>query len=236
MLENIIKFAVTSDVHAPKYLNLFAKSLARIKNIDFFLFGGDMIFKGDIKQYDKIIDLIRRRFDCPIIGVFGNEEFDELREKIKQEYSEISFLMEESKILKINGVSIGFIGTTGSLDELTWWQSKNKPENVEIFKNRIKKVDKLFQNLRANVRILLSHYAVSYKTMRGETIFAYPQLGSREYEQIILKYQPKFVFHGHAHRGLSHVTLRKTIIFNVAMPLLKKIKVINLKTKMKNTK
>lgn len=231
MTENVIRFAITSDVHAPRYLNLFAKSLAKIRDIDFFLFGGDMILKGDIKQYDRILDIVRRRFDCPIIGVFGNEEYDDLREKIKEKYSEITFLMEDTKILNINGISIGIIGTTGSLDELTWWQSKNKPENVEIFKNRIIKVDELFQSLKSKLRILLSHYAVSYKMMKGETIFSYPQLGSKYYEPIILKHGPKFVFHGHAHKGFFHTKMSRTHIFNVAMPLLKRIKVISYKIK-----
>ncbi len=229
MKEIQIKFAATSDIHAPKYLNVFAKSLARINNLDFFLIGGDMILKGEIKQYDKILELVTRKFDCPILAVFGNEEYEDLHDQIRTRYSSIEFLDDEVKILNVKGINIGIVGTTGSLDELTWWQAKNRPENLQIYKHRIEKIDKLLSELQTEVKILLSHYALTYETMKGERTFSYPQLGSKHYEGIIKKYDLKYAFHGHVHKGLSQIKLGNTNVFNISIPKSKRIKVINLK-------
>ena len=229
MKEMEIKFAVTSDVHSPKYFNFFAKSLAKINTLDFFLFVGDMILKGDIKQYDKILGLVRNKFECPIIAVFGNEEYDDLHEEIKNRYPDIDFLNDEIRVLTINNAKIGIVGTTGSLDKLTWWQAKNRPENVVLYKQRIEKIDDLLSNLKMKVKILMSHYALTYETMKGESVSSHPQLGSKHYVEVIKKHGLKFAFHGHVHRGLPHVRIGNTSIFNVSIPKLKKIKVINLK-------
>ena len=229
MKEIQIKFAVTSDVHSPKYLSLFEKSMAEIDDLDLFLFVGDMILKGDIKQYDKILNIVRNGFEGPIFAVFGNEEYDDLHQKIREKYSEIDFLDDEKRIIKIKGIDIGIVGTTGSLDELTWWQSKNRPKNVEIYNKRIEKIDELISQLHARIKIFMSHYALTYESMKGENLSSYPQLGSKRYEDIIRKYELDYVFHGHVHRGLSSIKLGNTSIFNVSIPKFKKIKVIDSK-------
>jgi len=76
-------------------------------------------------------------------------------------------------------------------------------------------------------RILLMHYAPSYRTLEGENPNFYASNGSRAYENILLKQRPNLVLHGHSHRGKKMAWLETVPIFNVSFPLNKEIVIIN---------
>jgi predicted phosphodiesterase len=56
----MIQVACVSDVHAPKNFEVFKEALKKLeeKEIDLFLFGGDMIYKGKIDEIQKILALL----------------------------------------------------------------------------------------------------------------------------------------------------------------------------------
>ncbi len=231
----MIRVACVSDVHSPKYLDLFKNVMRKIEtdSIDLFLLGGDMVYKGKVEELNKIISIIEDSgILFPIYACFGNEEFDNLYDDLREiGKNKIVFLEDELISIQKIGKNIGIIGTKGSLAEPTWWQAKNIPEIRTIYKDRIKKIEELAMQLDNDIRILLLHYAPTYLTVIGESKQSYPQVGDPAFERIILN--PKFrftaVFHGHSHKGRIFTLLKNRVpIYNVALPLRRKITIVDL--------
>lgn len=220
--------AATGDVHSPRYYEDFVRAIDNLRvKPDLFLIVGDMIERGDLKEFEKINNVLFGKISCPIVSCFGNNEYQELREKIKTSYKEIKFLDDESIILKIKDVSVGIIGTTGSLDSPTLWQRKNVPNIEKIYEERVSFVDRHLQRIFADFKILLIHYSPTYKTLEGENPHFYPNLGSQKYEKVIIERKPSIVVHGHSHRGVKQTWIDKVPIFNVAFPLNKNVVLID---------
>ncbi|MFX1293962.1 MAG: metallophosphoesterase [Promethearchaeota archaeon] len=239
----MVRVACVSDVHSPKYLDLFKGALKKIEeiSIDLFLFAGDMIYKGKVDELNELIVILEKsEIKFPIYSCFGNEEFDKLYDKIREiGKNKIIFLEDELVTFQKKGKSIGIIGTKGSLAEPTWWQARNIPNIRKLYRNKIKKIEQLTTQFNTDLRILLFHYAPTYLTVVGEPERSYPQMGTPAYEKIILNknFKIDIVFHGHAHRGRKFALLNNRIpIHNVAIPLTKKITIIDLpKTPMRGS-
>lgn len=220
--------AATGDVHSPRYFEDFVRSVDSIGiRPDLLLMVGDMINRGVLEEFEKIYNTLFGKFSCPMVSCFGNNEFGELRGTLKKNYGDIKFLDDESVVLTIGGMSIGIVGTTGSLDSPTPWQRKNVPNIETIYRERVDFVDKLLQNIKADLRILLIHYSPTYKTLEGETQMFYPGLGSQMYERVIIERKPDLVVHGHSHRGTRLAWLDTIPVFNVSLPLNRHIVIIN---------
>lgn len=71
--------------------------------------------------------------------------------------------------------------------------------------------------------ILLTHYAPTYVTLRGETQRAYTQMGSKRVEELLKNHSPLLAVHGHAHRGIRKGRVGITQVYNVALPLNRQI-------------
>jgi len=226
--------AASSDIHSPKLFDVFLRSVDSLQvQPDLFLLAGDVIDKGKVEEYEKISNVFFGRIKCPIVACFGNEEYMELRDEIRKKVNEIKFLDDESIILEINGTSVGIVGSSGSLDRPTRWQRKNIPNIQEIYENRVKKVDELLSKLKADFKILMVHYAPTYKILEGENPIIYPELGCRRFEKVILERKPDLVITGHSHKGKKEVWLDTVPIINVALPLRNEIVVIDTEKNLK---
>lgn len=210
------------DVHYPRYKELFESTLKNAKNMDLLLLAGDMVDTGLYKNYPFVVELIKKYLECPIIACFGNTEFQ--KQKIKDGNPEVKFLDDESFVFN----NIGIVGTKGSLDRPTWWQAKNIPNIREIYSERVNKIEKLLNDLNTSKKILLIHYSPTYKTLGGENIKAYPELGCRKYEDVIKKTKPNIVIHAHAHGGSKFAEINSSKTYNVSLPLRKEITTIEI--------
>ncbi|MDI6798609.1 MAG: metallophosphoesterase [Candidatus Aenigmarchaeota archaeon] len=220
--------AATGDVHSPQYFEDFVKAVDTLKaRPDLFLMVGDMINRGAVEEFEKVYNVLFGKITCPIVSCFGNNEFQELRETIRKRYPDIKFLDDESLILRVGNTSVGIIGTTGSLDSPTPWQRRNVPDIERIYQDRISFVDRHLQRIIADFKILLVHYAPTYKTLEGENPRFYAGLGSQRYEPVIIERKPSLVLHGHSHKGTKVAWVDTVPIFNVALPLNREIVVID---------
>ena len=140
---------------------------------------------------------------------------------------DIKFLDDEYTVLKINRKSVGIIGTLGSLDTPTRWQRTHIPNIESIYKNRITLIRNMLRNLEADFKILLIHYAPTYKILKGENPVFYPNLGCKEFEEVLVEQKPDLVITGHTHNGSKQVWVDKVPVFNAALPLNKQIVVID---------
>jgi len=207
----------------------FWDMIKKIKEPDLFLFAGDIYEYRAPEIYALILDFIKmRKWKCPIVAVFGNREFDEDIDEIKKTCKKrITFLEDESTILKINNRKVGIVGTRGSLGIPTWWQFKNIPDIKKTYDERREKVRDLLKKLKSDIKILLMHYAPTYKTLKGEDTRIFDALGSKKYEKVIKETKPTFVVHGHAHYGIPLAFIGSIPVFNVCFTINRKIVKIN---------
>ncbi|MHA1277540.1 MAG: metallophosphoesterase family protein [Candidatus Helarchaeota archaeon] len=231
----MIRVACVSDVHSPRFLELFRKELHKLNtsSIDLFLFAGDMIYKGKVEELNNIIAALEEvSVKFPVYSCFGNEEYNNLHDELRRiGKTKFQFLNDEVILIERKNKTIGIIGTKGSLAQPTWWQSRNLLNIRETYKRRIKKIKDLLENLTGDIRILLFHYAPTYLTVVGEPKRSYPQMGTNSFEKILINknYKIDAVFHGHAHKGRKFALIKNRIpVYNVAFPLRKKILIIEL--------
>lgn len=206
--------AAVGDVHGTMYLNDFKRSLSSMPEVDLFLLAGDIARRNTLSEFDKVVGLI----DSPMIGVFGNEEWE--TEKYSSAHPEITFLSEEAVVFK--GTRI--VGSTGALDMPTQWQAQNVPGISSVFSSRISKLNSL---LNKNA-VLLTHYAPTYLTLVGEGPDLFPRLGSEALEKVILEKKPRLVLHAHAHMGSPSAMLDGVPIRNVSFPVNRGITVVQI--------
>ena len=206
-------------------LEPFWDILKKAKKPDLFLLAGDIYEYRSPEIYGLILDFLKlRKWKCPIIAVFGNREFDEDIDDIKKVCKKrITFLEDESIELKIKNEKVGIVGTRGSLDVPTWWQWKNIPGIKKKYKDRIEKIKDLLNNLKTDIKILLTHYSPTYKTLKGEDPDIYNVLGSKKLEKILKETKTTFAVHGHAHYGIPLAFVDSIPVFNVAFTVNRKI-------------
>lgn len=223
--------ASTSDIHSPKNFEFFVKCVENLRvdlKPDIFLIAGDVVDRGNVAEYTKVYNTLFGKIQCPIVACFGNSEYGpEQTNQIKKNNPDIKFLEDESIVLEINNKKIGIVGTKGSLDRPTLWQSKNIPGIAEQYKKRIQFVNGLLSGLNVDFKILLIHYAPTYKILEGENPWSYSEMGSNEFEKVILEQKPDLVICGHSHRGKKQVWIDTIPVFNVGLMLNEGIVVID---------
>jgi Icc-related predicted phosphoesterase len=203
----------------------FFEASKNAKNPDLLLLAGDIYEFRNPEIYGLLIDLFKlKKWDCPIFAVIGNREFDEDMDEVRKICRKrIIFLDDEGVQLKIAGKRVGIVGSRGALDSPTWWQSTHVPNIMKAYSDRIKKCQTLLENLDVDVKILLSHYAPTYKTLVGESKSIYSGLGSRKFEEVLTKAKVSFAVHGHAHYGIPMAFVDSVPVFNVAFEINRKI-------------
>jgi len=206
-------------------LEPFWEIIRKVKEPDILLLGGDIYEYRSPEIYGLFLDFIKlRKWECPIIAVFGNREFDEDVDDIKKICKKrITFLDDESFKIKIKNEKVGIVGTRGSLDIPTWWQWKNVSGIKKTYKERVELIRNLLNNLETDIKILLSHYSPTYKTLKGEDPRIFGGLGSEKYEKVLVDTKTTFAVHGHAEYGTPLAFVDSIPIFNVSFNINKKI-------------
>ncbi len=191
-----------------------------------------MVNRGNSRAIIPLLEKLKlQKIACPIVSCFGNDEYDSIKDTLRAATNEvITFLEDELKAFTIKGKQITVIGSRGVLDQPTYWQARNIEGVRETYTKRVETLDRLLTEAKSisPYTILLTHYAPSFVTLKGETQRAYPQMGSTRVEQLLVKHAPKVAIHGHAHRGLRKAKLDNVRIFNVALPLNRQVAIIKM--------
>lgn len=200
-----MRILAVGDIHGDKYLDGFKARLEGQNEVDLVLLAGDITERNDIDAFRRVLEVVERFSDAPILAVFGNEEWSESHEDYRRTFP-ITFLHDEALTLRIANRELRIVGSIGSLDTPTWWQRTNLPNIYREYAQRIKVLDSLLDS--NEFRILLTHYAPTYRTLVGEGEGYWDQLGSRRLENVVLRRRPELVIHGHAHKGSPYAELR----------------------------
>ena len=225
-----MRLAAVADVHSPKYLELFREALVKVGEPDLFLLVGDLVLKNDFSQLSSVISAIREVYRGEIIACFGNEEFEQDRERYLT--AEITWLEDESKTVEVNGLKLGIVGSRGSLDRPTFWQRTHVKGIWQLYKKRVGIIDSLLAGLRADIKVVMTHYAPTYETLFGESERAMPEMACKRLKQVIERGQPDIWFHGHGHRAtVLDAQFGKTSVINVSLPAREEIVFLDLPRK-----
>ena len=231
----IVRLCAVGDIHGGRYFSIFRESLKSIVGLkpDAIVFAGDMVDEGKVDDLEPIVREVKSKFpNTPIIAVFGNEEYHELEPEFIKRYPEITWLNDTPALFIMNGIKVGFVGTRGALDKLTYWQKKHKPELEFVYRNRPKVIKSLILELRkyADVVVLISHYAPTFLTVKGEPEKIYPFMGSRDMERMIKEVRPDIVIHAHAHNArIVEGVLEGVKVYNVSLPARRGVTLIEVK-------
>ncbi len=220
------------DAHGHKYLDSVKDLSRELSDVDLILLAGDIAEANQESEFEYVMGEIRKGSKAPIVGVFGNDEWEQSREEYRKKFP-ITFLDDEATTVSVDGTRIKIVGSTGSLDRPTWWQRTNVPNIWRKYKERVNKITGLLHRGDAEMLILLMHYAPTYLTLEGERERAFPEMGCKLFEPVLLKTKPDLVIHAHAHDGKRKAILREpqrslddfkaqvqeVPIYNVSLPL-----------------
>ncbi len=228
----LMMIGAMGDAHGGKYFQ--ETMVEQLKGVDLLLLAGDIADSNDLESFDRVWRQLRSSFHGTIVAVFGNDEYEQDRAEYRARFDAV-FLDDEVTDLTVDGVKVRIVGTTGPLDRPTWWQRTHIPNIWSKYGDRVTRLDALLDRGGADLLVLLSHYAPTYLTLEGERPKAFPEMGSKAMEKVLLDRGPDLVVHAHAHNGSRHALLkekqtkldgptgRAVPIWNASLPLGKEI-------------
>ncbi|MGC9210481.1 MAG: metallophosphoesterase family protein [Acidilobus sp.] len=219
-MEGVLILA-TSDIHSPEYLAQYVKSLSNVKGSPcLFLFAGDIVDRGQVDAARPVFEAAQR-LGGRLVATFGNDEYQEVWDRMRAQYPQVDWVVDDLKVYDCGDSSIAVVGTPGSLDSPTKWQRAHVPGIERVYEERVRRVRELLIKAKseADVVILLSHYGLARANLRGEDPKAYPFLYSSKMEKVVREVKPTAAVHGHAHNGQPFSSVDGVPVYNVAFPL-----------------
>jgi Icc-related predicted phosphoesterase len=134
----------------------------------------------------------------------------------------------DATVLDIAGLRVGVAGTKGFGGGFPGACASDfgEPEMRDFVRHTKQLAGALataLQELEADMRIALLHYAPVEGTLQGEHLEIYPFLGSYLLAEAVDTAGADFAVHGHAHHGTERgVTPLGTPVRNVAQPVLRR--------------
>lgn len=221
-----LRIAAVGDIHfesdrAGTMRDLFADIH---RNADVLALCGDLTTHGRPEQMKAFANEIAG-VQVPIVAVLGNHDYEAGEEE------ECTAILCDAGVKVLDGTNttiegVGFAGTKGfaggfGRGALGPFGEGLIKEFVNAAVDEALKLERALQQLRAETRIVLLHYAPIQDTVEGEPEFIFPFLGSSRLLQPIDTLGATAVFHGHAHHGAPHADTPAGIpVYNVALPLL----------------
>ncbi len=218
-----------SDTHSPHHVGEVVAKLERScreETPDLVLFAGDLVDRGRWDKARLVNDALERVLgecgDPPLLGVFGNDDWEIVLDKIRAETPRFTWLEDRVEQLSVSGWSVRVWGSTGILDRPTKWQRENIPDIHERYERRLRMLDDFLSRPKAagELYVVLTHYPPTYKTLEGEPRFAWPEMGSLRAENSIRAHGTlDLALHGHAHKSRRlEARVGKAVIVNAAFP------------------
>ncbi len=223
-MASTVRLLAFGDVHGMQYLSVLRASLKSIppEVPHAILMAGDVIDRGDVSGMGLVLREVTARFrDVPIVSVFGNDEYHEVEDRLVKEFGYVIWLNDSVTVLRLGEVTVGIVGSRGALDKLTHWQRRNMPQLETVYRRRIVVLRRLIEEVSrvSDLTILLTHYAPTYQTIRGEPEKIYPYMGCGRLEEVLKEARPDLAVHAHAHNAtVTEAAVGLTKVYNVSLP------------------
>jgi Icc-related predicted phosphoesterase len=221
-----MRVAATADLHfTPQNYDRIREGMQRVRDeADLLVIAGDLTNYGKPEEMTSLLNaLVRLRI--PIVAVLGNHDYDNGLE------AELIKMMTAEGIKILDGSSyerdgVGFAGAKGfyggyGRGALTAFGEPEVKAFVQAGLNEAMKLEKALSQLRAEKRVVVTHYSPIRETVEGEPPEIFPFLGSSRFGEVIDRFGAALAIHGHAHHGrLEGHTTGGIPVYNVALSLL----------------
>ncbi|MEK6851450.1 MAG: metallophosphoesterase, partial [Candidatus Thermoplasmatota archaeon] len=81
-----MRLAAVGDIHGREFLAPFRDALAAVEGADLFLLAGDLTDHNRIEEFGDVVAAVKARVSCPIVCIFGNNEYAADHGKYRQAY------------------------------------------------------------------------------------------------------------------------------------------------------
>lgn len=225
-----VRIAAMSDIHVGKTgQGALASVFAQVsERSDVLVMCGDLTDYGLPEEARVLARDIATALRVPCVTVLGNHDYEAGKaDDVRQILTDAGVTVLDGDSCEIQGVGFagvkGFCGGFGRGALGPWGE-----EIIKIFVreavNEAFKLESALARLRGPHRVALLHYSPVRSTVEGEPLEIFPYLGSSRLEEPLARYPVTAVIHGHAHNGtLEGCTASGIPVYNVAMPLLKKL-------------
>jgi Icc-related predicted phosphoesterase len=226
----LIRIAAVGDVHVGRDVRGFEPGqLERLhESADLLLIAGDLTQHGHAAEAALLAGELRAA-SVPVAAVLGNHDYhhgEQARIRVELERTGVHVLECESALFEIAGVRVGVAGAKGFGGgfEGACASEFGEPEMKDFVRHSRLIAEMLattLLELKADVKLALTHYSPARGTLRGEPLELYPFLGSYFLGEAVDSAGCAAAFHGHAHSGSERaVTAAGVPVRNVARPVI----------------
>lgn len=225
-----IRIAAVGDLHCPRTSEEDLRALFQglPEQADVLLLCGDLVDYGKPEEARQLVSHVGAARGMPILAVLGNHEFEcGQQAEVAKIFGGHGVTVLDGTAVEIHGIGFagvkGFCGGFGERALQPWGEAILKQFARESVEEALK-LESALAKLRTPARVVLTHYAPILQTVVGEPAEIIPFLGSSRLEEPLNRYGVTAVCHGHAHHGtLEGRTLAGIPVYNVAMPLLRRL-------------
>jgi len=224
----VVRIGAMADLHCSKdsqgQLEPLLMKAASL--VDVLLLGGDLTDYG-LPEEAQLLARALSGVKVPLVAVLGNHDYESGKQaEVRQVLAEAGIKMLDGDALEILGVGIaggkGFGGGFGRGTLGPWGEDAVKRFVHEAVDEALK-LESALARLRTAQRVALLHYAPIEATVEGEPREIYPFLGCGRLAEPLTRYPVAAVFHGHAHRGSPEGKIGAIPVYNVSLPLLRRL-------------
>jgi len=222
--------AAVGDIHLDRDLagHLRPALETAATQADLLLVAGDLTRHGTVDEAEVVAAELAG-LAIPVVAVLGNHDYhsdqqDAVRDVLER--AGIVVLEGETFATNVDGVTVGVAGAKGfGVGFAGRCASDFGEPEMKAFTRHAKaaahSLHNALDNLDADVRIVMTHYAPVEDTLRGEPPEIWPFLGSYLLAEAADAVGADLYIHGHAHAGTEHgMTAGGISVRNVAQPVL----------------
>ncbi|MDC0678137.1 MULTISPECIES: metallophosphoesterase family protein [Sorangium] len=224
------RVAASSDLHCRPEHGARMREIVKAVNAEaeLLVLCGDLTDRGHPEEAKVLADALAG-LSVPCAAVFGNHDLD------RGAGAEIAKLLGDAGVEVLDGDHLilrddigvagvkGFMGGFGSATLQAFGEGPLKAFVQEAVTEALK-LEAALSQLDSEKKIVIMHYTPILETTVGENVEIRPFLGTSRLAAPIDLYGADVVFHGHAHHGALEGRMSNgTPVYNVAMPLLRKL-------------
>jgi len=226
----VIRLAAVGDLHYGVDSEGLGDHLDGLEDhADLLLLAGDLTRVGAEEEAQALAAELAG-VSVPCISVLGNHDHHSGAAsgvRRAMERAGVTVLEGEGVTVSVDGVRIGVAGVKGFGGGFAGACGADfgEPEMKAFIRHSHHVAERLhesLESLRADIRVVLTHYAPVKDTLAGERLEIFPFLGSYLLAQAIDSTGADLAVHGHAHNGSEKgVTPGGVHVRNVAQPVIR---------------
>lgn len=225
----MVSIAAVGDVHVHEESrgHLRPTLAGAEQEADVLVLAGDLTLSGSMLEAEILADELEG-FRIPVVIVLGNHdcEMDHDTEMLSLLKSKGFLVLDgDTAVVEIRGQTVGFVGAKGfcgGFDKyaVAPFGERALKEFVHAGLREASKIESGLSILKAELRVVVLHYAPVMGTVVGESLELFPFLGSSHLAKPIDHFGADLVVHSHAHYGSYESKTKGGIpVFNVGRPI-----------------